>query len=321
MKLLILSLLLIHIADILSYRNPIRLLSKKQLTKSTNNYVIDNHSSTIYRKKLSLLSYTSDSDKGISPKILGLIVILGLGIFGTSFVGIFNTAVNETSKEKVLKKSIEGESRGSMTKLTRREINVKLQQLPLFYATKDGGVYTEDDVGYIFTEKSDVESYIKDKKGLRVGATSADDIWFTLIDKKTKIGKFVEGVSSKSDPQAKYMLKASSIQLQQVPSDWKDKHPDDIPLFRVTNLAFNKNEIMEFPLFTRKDDAITSYQRLQESKNLEVVNKTPEIGVSSVKDILSLWGTGGFEGRSLELYPSMDAIENARSIMGLSAIE
>ena len=318
MKLLILSLLLIQISNILAYKNPIRLLSK-QLSKSSSNYVIDNHSS-IYRKKLTLLSYTSDSDKGISPKILGLIVILGLGIFGTSFVGIFNTAVNETSKEKVLKKSIEGESRGSMTKLTRREINVKLQQLPLFYATNDGGVYTEDGVGYFFTEQSDVESYIKDKKGLRVGATSADDVWFTLIDKKTKIGKFVEGVSSKSDPEAKYMLKASSIQLQQIPSDWKDKHPDDIPLFRVTNLAFNKNELMEFPLFTRKEDAITSYQRLQESKNLDV-NKTPEIGVSSVKDILSLWGTGGFEGRSLELYPSMDAIENARNIMGLSAIE
>jgi len=75
---------------------------------------------------------------------------------------------------------------------------------------------------------------------------------------------------------------------------------------------------MEFPLFTRKEDAITSYNRLQETKkNQNNIIKSPEIGVSSVKDIISLWNTGGFEGRALEIYPSMDSIDNARNIMGL----
>ena len=107
--------------------------------------------------------------------------------------------------------------------------------------------------------------------------------------------------------------------MQQVPSDWLEKHPDDIPLFRISNLAFNKDEVMEFPLFTRKEDAITSYNRLQETKKNQnnIINKSPEIGVSSVKDIISLWNTGGFEGRALEIYPSMDSIDNARNIMGL----
>jgi hypothetical protein len=314
MSLLIL-LLLLTLVSVLSYTN--RLRSLKPYYHIIQKPIIPIESRS---RSLSLLSYNSNDDRGISPKVLSLIVIFGLGIFGTGFIGIFNNAMNDTAKEKVLKKSIEGDSRGSMTKLTRREINVKLQQLPLFYATNNGGVYTENGIGYFFTEKADVESYIKDKKGLRVGATSADDVWFTLIDKKTKIGKFIEGVSSKSDPEATYLLKASSLQLQQVPNDWEPKHPNDIPLFRITNLAFNKNEVMEFPLFTRQEDAITSYQRLQEAKKLDI-NKTPDMGVSSVKDILSLWGTGGFEGRSLELYPSIDAIENARNLMGLPAVE
>lgn len=320
MKLLIV-LLILYIVKILSYQN--RIVSKVLLKTNQNNVYNINKQLNKNRKNLSLLSYSSDNDnKGISPKIVGLIFIFGLGIFGTGFSGIFNSAINETVKEKVLKKSIEGESRGAMTKLTRREMNIKLQQLPLFYATKDGSVYTEDGIGYFFIEKNDVESFIKDKKDLRVSATSADDVWFTLIEKKQKIGKFVEGVSAKSDPEAKYLLKASSLQLNEIPADWKEKHTnDDIPLFRVTNLAFNKNEVMEFPLFTRKDDAITSYQRLQESKTNVDVNKTPDIGVTSIRDIVSLWGTGGFESRSLELYPSMDAIENARNLMGLPVIE
>ena len=105
--------------------------------------------------------------------------------------------------------------------------------------------------------------------------------------------------------------------MQQVPSDWLEKHPDDIPLFRIAKLAFNKGEVMEFPLFTRKEDALTSYNRLQEMKKVQNNDESPEIGVTSVKDILSLWSTGGLEGRALEIYPSIDAIENARNIMGL----
>jgi len=147
MKLLILLLLLLN--NTLSFKSNI-VIRKQLLSKS---YDINNKSIS-YRKNLSLLSYTSDEEnKGISPKILGLIVILGLGIFGSGFIGTINGALKETSNEKVLKKSIEGESRGSMTKLTRREINVKLQQLPLFYATKDGSVYIEDGIIYLFIYK------------------------------------------------------------------------------------------------------------------------------------------------------------------------
>ena len=148
MKLLIvLSILLLLLNDAISFRSSI--IRKQQfLTKS---YDIT-YKTTSYRKNLSLLSYSSDENsKGISPKVLGLIVLLGLGIFGSGFIGTITGALKETSvKEKVLKKSIEGESRGSMTKLTRREINVKLQQLPLFYATTDGGVYVGDGMLLIY---------------------------------------------------------------------------------------------------------------------------------------------------------------------------
>jgi hypothetical protein len=51
-------------------------------------------------------------------------------------------------------KSDAGESkRGAKTKLTKREINNKLAQVPVFYAVKNGVIFTKDGSGYLFAEK------------------------------------------------------------------------------------------------------------------------------------------------------------------------
>lgn len=88
----------------------------------------------------------------------------------------------------------------------------------------------------------------------------------------------------------------------------------------MTDLVFNKQEGMEFPLFLRKEDALNSYDRLEEA-NGEVSQKasrpTPVVQETSLLDIITLFQGGGFEGRPLEFYPGMEDIEKARTIMSL----
>lgn len=162
--------------------------------------------------------------------VIGFVGIVGL--YGTDVLSTFSTAANTaktfTSVQNAKKdsKSItslkEGkENRGSMTRLTRREINAKLQQVPVFFATtkdkKDSndyqGIYIENGQGSIFTNKIDADNYIKDKKDLKISATSLDDVYYTLIDKKTKMGKFIEGIAGKSDSTAVYSIKPSAIEV------------------------------------------------------------------------------------------------------------
>jgi len=54
-----------------------------------------------------------------------------------------------------------------MTRLTRREINNKLSQLPVFYASADGlGVYTKDGEGFFFADKNDADIFANSQKVL-----------------------------------------------------------------------------------------------------------------------------------------------------------
>ena len=47
-------------------------------------------------------------------------------------------------------------SSGAMTRLTRREISNKLAQVPVFYAVgTNGGIFTDQNVGLIFFDKTD----------------------------------------------------------------------------------------------------------------------------------------------------------------------
>lgn len=81
---------------------------------------------------------------------------------------------------------------------------------------------------------------------------------------------------------------------------------------------------MEFPLFFRKEDALSSYDRLQETKRSSsdeldvknVVAPVPDVQETSLLDIITLFQGGGFEGRPLEFYPGIDDIEKAKTLMG-----
>eukprot|EP01041_Mallomonas_annulata_P007506 gene7506-15360_t len=273
------------------------------------------------------MSYGEDEKKNITPKTIITSLVLFLGVFGFGFLSPISSAIKDFAGkqqgkiEKVELKTNSGvANRGSLTKLTRREINVKLSQVPVFYATKgDDAVYTTDNIGYFFVDKRDADKYAE-SNNCKVIATAASDIYYTLIDKKTKLGSYIEGVSGKADPTATYKLVASSAQLKNVPQDWLDSHTDDVPLFRVPGLAFSKEEGLEVPLFLQKEDAIASFTRLQDAKKAQnpsnvAVDKPIEFQITSLKDLTGRFASGGFEGRALEIYPSMDDIVAAANLV------
>lgn len=250
---------------------------------------------------------------------------MGVGVFGTSFVGTVQTVVKDFTDRPAsttsLKKPSYGESasRGAMTRLTRREINGKLSQLPVFFAeNENGGIFTQNGIGYIFIDASDAEAFSK-KQSTKVSATSLDSVFYTLIQKKTKLSSYVEGVSRNSDPDASYRLVASRAQVENTPSGWDSKHADDVPLFRIPNLAFSKEEGIELPLFVRKEDAVNAYDRLQASKkgNGERVDSLSSMNlqVISLQELVEIFSTGGFESRAFEIYPDIGSIENARKLV------
>ena len=41
----------------------------------------------------------------------------------------------------------------------------------------------------------------------------------------------------------------------------------------------------------------------------------PEVQVTSLLDVLSLFSVGGFEGRALEFYPSLSALEDSDQLL------
>ena len=108
---------------------------------------------------------------------------------------------------------------------------------------------------------------------------------------------------------------------------WRTGHGEnDIPLFRVANLAFSKKEGLEIPLFFRREDALTAYDRLQASKKEQatstgaislalIEDKPADVQVTSLLDLVTLFNTGGFESRALEIYPSMESMEQASSLI------
>lgn len=194
------------------------------------------------RRNYALFDRDVDEDRGISPKVLGTAFILSAGIFGTGFLGNLGNQIQDlkqsTFKSETLPK-LKGNvnNRGSLTSLTRKEINAKLQAIPVFFGTSDGiSVYTKDGVGRFFTDAKDAENYLSsnDNNKVKVSATSLDDVFYTLIQKKTKIGKFVTGYSANSDVTSQYLLNPSVKEYQITSPKWKETHSkNDIPLYRI----------------------------------------------------------------------------------------
>jgi hypothetical protein len=332
----IISLFTLPCITALKIRKPSYKLSRKHLVKTNPFENINNKKGTV------LFDSYYEEEKTITPKAIITSVVLFLGIFGVGFLGPVNTLIKDftgnskTDQTVQLKKTGEDENRGALTKLTRKEINKKLSQVPVFFATKGADViYTSDGEGYLFLDKVDADKYAKSNNNLDISSTTLGNVYYALIDKKMKLGAYLDGPAGKADPEALYKLQMSSSQVNNIPSDWLSNHNNDIPLYLIPNLGFSKNEGLEVPLFTNKEDAITSYNRLKASKSNKSIpsststfdvssetpinNEVPEnLQIVSLKDLITKFSKGGFEGRAIEIYPSMVAIEDATNLLSSS---
>ncbi len=270
----------------------------------------------------SALSQYKEDKAALPLKSLAIGLVAGLGVFGTGFVSVLGKASRDNQEQiqapKLKQSSTDGgERRGAMTRLTRKEIQGKLQQLPVFFATqdKDKGLVafvSEEGKGYFFMNADDAETYAK-ANGCIVSVTTLDDVYYTLLVKKTKLATYLGGVAGSSPPDATYVLKPSTRELANVGLKWVEAHPNDIPLYRVQNLAFNKAEWLEIPLFTNKADGVTSFNRLEEDEKRKEKKDVPktDIQVTSLRDMIQIFSQGGVEGRAIEFYPSAENIEQA----------
>ena len=308
----------------LSKRGQFNIQQKLKLQPTSPNHFRFN---TIERSTSMVCKYQSFDDENrssFSLKTLAVLLLGTLGLFGTGVVGSIQDAIFpaiKNSQQIVEKPKTMNDKRGTKTRMTRIEINSKLTQIPTFYLIDNTGAFYIDanNKGSIFIDYQDAEKLRKqlNNPSLTLSASTLDELYFPLVEKKQKIGTFINGVVGESNPTADYILIPSEEELSQMTNDWKEKHPsNDIPIFRVPNLAFSKSEGLEFPLFLRKEDAINSYQRLKETESKEKFNPAT-VQQSSIKDIVFIFSGGGFESRALEFYPSMDNIEKAREIINL----
>lgn len=298
--------------------------------------------------------YDDDSKPGLSLKVVVVGLIGVVGIFGVSFTSIQNTlkdvARQENTPATAKLKSSSGESdRGAMTRLTKREINTKLAQIPVFLALdQDDAIVIKENTGRIFFSKKEADSFANENKA-KVAATSLvtltlsrtltltittnlnpiynpntqDELYLSLVAKKSK-PSVVGGLVAKSDPSATYIFVPSKAALSDAASEWKSVHSEnDVPLFRVPKMAFEDPAGLILPLFQNKADALSSYERLQASKQANGEGggtggakiAVPDIQTTSLLDIINLFNTGGFESRALEIFPDMENIEQAKSLM------
>ena len=256
---------------------------------------------------------------GLSIKVLGVGLIAAVGVFGSDLFSTLGTVaqgakqatIASTNAAPTLKQGKGSETRGALTRLTRREINEKLSQVPVFFVKNAaGGIDVRDGVGAIFSAKADAEAYAK---GSTVGAATLDEVFYTLIEKKTKLS-LVTGVAGKCDADATYVLRPSPAEMQETGTDFQQTHPNDFPLFRVSNLAFQKDNGLEIPLFLSKADALGAFERLQASKGAADGGKGPDVQVTSVLNLIDLFSAGGIEGRAIEMYPRIEEITNFKSL-------
>ena len=199
---------------------------------------MNNKPNNLWKKNSSSSSvlHAEIGDRGINPKVLGTAFILSVGIFGSGFFTTIGSQLNElkkspqTQQESKLKNS--NSNRGSLTSLTKKEINTKLQAIPVFFVVADDndskGVFISDNKGYFFIDYENARSYCDQFKGLQVSATSLDDVYFTLIEKKIKL-KVTDGISKISDQSASYQLQPSKIPLYRIPSEYINITPFFLP--------------------------------------------------------------------------------------------
>mmetsp|Transcript_31483 Transcript_31483/g.51342 ORF Transcript_31483/g.51342 Transcript_31483/m.51342 type:complete len:346 (+) Transcript_31483:67-1104(+) len=217
---------------------------------------------------------------------------------------------------------------GVYTSMSRVEIQKKLSQVPVFYVeTKDGAVAVEGGQGQFFVSAEGAKARLAELRradpDVRLAAATLDQVWYPLVAKKAKAGRFLEGVVGRSDPAATYVLVPGTKAIQSATSLSSDFSASKVPVFYSPKLQFKgeagaKNQV---PLFLSQEDLQTTWERLRQIKsNQDLPEQAQLIQLADMNAVLAeMEGGGNVNARQFEFYPSMVDIEAINEIYGFGS--
>ncbi|CAM9706181.1 unnamed protein product [Discosporangium mesarthrocarpum] len=210
--------------------------------------------------------------------------------------------------------------KGAMTSMSRQEIQKKLSQVPVFFLREsNGGVHTIGGEGQFFMAPEDAQAkllQLGEKSDIKVSATTLDDIFYPLIQKRgPNSNPLGAEVSGKSDTSAQYRLIARRDQVAaavKTAGNTLKIEEGSVPIWMADSLAFQGVGKIKVPLFTNLADLETSWARLREAGS--VTEDSPKIQVSTIGEAVRRMEKGGGGNRMLEFFADMDAIEQAEKL-------
>jgi hypothetical protein len=214
----------------------------------------------------------------------------------------------------------------SFDRLSRAKIQEKLSRAPAFYLVdKATGTMAPE----IYASYENAVDASKAGNGFNVKATTLDQVMYTLVLQRgrmmmppppSEVAKAEEALRGEDGAPiangVKYKL-IPSTQAQKSATEFDLKlDANDLPLFVADRLAFAGSGGAQVPLFFEKEDAISSYQRLQQQSGSKLPAE-PKIRATSLMDQLNAMEKGTRPGvKQLEFYAAADDLMRADALMG-----
>ena len=212
-------------------------------------------------------------------------------------------------------------------RLSRAKIQEKLSRVPAFYLVdKVTGRMAPE----IYASYEDAVDASKAGDGFTVKATTLNQVMYPLLLKR---GRMMMPPPPSEVANAEEALRgedgtplADSMNYKLIPSAQAQKsaadmdlklETNDLPLFVADRLAFAASGGgAQVPLFFEKEDAISSYQRLQQ-QSASKLPAEPVIRATSLLDQLETMEKGTRPGtKQLEFYAATDDLMRADALMG-----
>ncbi|CAM9234041.1 unnamed protein product [Choristocarpus tenellus] len=262
-------------------------------------------------------------EEGTSFKNIAVASVLLVATFGASVLPFLSAGPETGSASKTVRVVQEDGTeiiKGSLTAMSRAEIQKKLSQLPVFFLREsNGAVHLKNGEGLFFMSPEDAKAKLAaltNSENIRVAATTLDDVFFPLVLKKGANAKPVGAETSGiSDTSAKYHLVARSEQLEKaskLQETLVEIQKDDVPVWIADTLAFQGVGRIKIPLFTNYSDLETSWERLKASGSKSAA--APRVQVTTIAEVVRKMEKGGGDNRMLEFFADMEAIDQAEKL-------
>ncbi|EJK50207.1 hypothetical protein THAOC_30848 [Thalassiosira oceanica] len=225
------------------------------------------------------------------------------------------TTTGDLSSSVVTRQDASKEKRQSkFDAVSTQRIQQKLRNIPVFYLSDGTITATLDE--RLFLSYHDAE--LSRNVGEIVRATTMDQVLYPLILKKEEVvnikslgdtpSEVLKAIEARDSKQ--YKLLPSKAAIEDARGTNTVLQPNDLPLFKVDRLAFASNEGPQVPLFTERQDAITSYKRLQEGSS--TLPPEPVVKSTSLFDVVESMELGSRPGvGQLAFYANADDVQEA----------